>query len=216
MASQKQKTKEEIISRGAEAILIKTQDILIKKRIPKSYRIQKLDKKLRKLRTRHESKIMSKLQDKINLPKILDSDENLYEIKMDFINGQKLSDFLDEFNIEKQKKIIKTLGEEIAKLHILDIIHSDLTTSNMILKENKIFLIDFGLSFHSIRFEDKAVDIHLFKQALDSKHYKNSEILLKNFLNGYKKQHLKEKKQEDFEKILTQLKKVELRGRYKH
>jgi Kae1-associated kinase Bud32 len=209
-------TKEEIISRGAEAILIKNQDILIKKRIPKSYRIQDLDTKLRKLRTRHESKIMSKIQNQINTPKIIDSDESTYEIKMNFISGKKLSDFLDKFEKHKQKQIITKLGKEIAKLHILNIIHSDLTTSNMILKDNDIFLIDFGLSFHSIRFEDKAVDIHLFKQALESKHYKNSKILFNYFLKGYQIQHNKEKKQGDYEKTLNQLKKVELRGRYKH
>jgi tRNA A-37 threonylcarbamoyl transferase component Bud32 len=35
----------------------------------------------------------------------------------------------------------------------------------MILKD-RIFFIDFGLSFESTKFEDKAVDLHLLRQAL--------------------------------------------------
>src|SRR3989338_6220467 len=50
-----------------------------------------------------------------------------------------------------------------------NIIHHDLTTSNMISKKDKIFFIDFGLSFFSTKIEDRAVDLHLLKEALESK-----------------------------------------------
>ena len=73
---------------------------------------------------------------------------------------------------------------------------------------SKLFIIDFGLGFISSRIEDKAVDIHLIKQALEAKHFQNHEKLFQNFLKGYKFQ--------DTEKVLQQLKKVESRGRYKH
>ena len=46
----------------------------------------------------------------------------------------------------------------------------------MILEKNnskKFFFIDFGLGFHSNRIEDKAVDLHLIKEALEAKHPKN-------------------------------------------
>jgi len=103
---------------------------------------------------------------------------------------------------------MKTIGEQVAILHNLNIIHSDLTTSNMVLSNKKIYFIDFGLSFHSTRIEDKAVDLHLLKQALEAKHFSCWKKLFRSFLKGY---NPKEKS-----KILTQLKKVESRGRYKH
>jgi len=78
----------------------------------------------------------------------------------------------------------------------------------MILKNKEVYLIDFGLGFTSRKIEDKAVDIHLLKQALEAKHFKNWETLFKEFLEGYKSP--------DAEKVLTQLEKVEKRGRYKH
>ena len=100
------------------------------------------------------------------------------------------------------------IGVKLAKLHDSDIIHGDLTTSNMILDKEIVF-IDFGLSFHSNKIEDKAVDIHLFKQALESKHFKVKEKALEEFLKGYKKS-------KDYAEIMKRLEQVELRGRYKH
>jgi len=75
--------------------------------------------------------------------------------------------------------------------------------------EDKIYLIDFGLSFHSTKIEDKSVDIHLLKQALESKHYQFYEKLLENFIEGYKKS-------KNSKETLKRLEKVEERGRYKH
>src|SRR3989344_9161813 len=128
---------EKIIARGAEAILLRQNCNLIKKRIKKSYRLSEIDENLRKKRTRSEAKIMAKLAGKINVPKILNINEEAKEIEMEFIEGKKLSDWLDSFSLEKQEKICEELGKEIGKIHSFDIIHGDLTTSNMILVETK-------------------------------------------------------------------------------
>ncbi|MGD2073260.1 MAG: KEOPS complex kinase/ATPase Bud32 [Candidatus Thorarchaeota archaeon] len=196
-----------IVGRGAEALLIYEDDVLIKRRIKKSYRLKEIDEKLRKLRTRSEFKIMDKLKGEIHVPKILKVDEKTREIGMEFIAGEKLSDKLDSYSLTKQKQILSQIGQQTGKLHDLDIIHSDLTTSNMILKQNKVYFIDFGLSFHSTRIEDKAVDLHLLRQALEAKHFTNWQELFQSFISGYKPQRRTD--------ILNQLKKVEARGRYK-
>jgi len=217
-----------IIQQAAEAIIIKDNNCIIKRRIAKGYRIKEIDEKLIARRTRAEAKIMEKLQNIVNVPKIIKADEKTKEIIMEFIEGKKLSENLDNSNLEQQKQIMQKLAEEIAKLHNENMIHGDLTTSNMILKENtcnktnettktnennppqknNIFLIDFGLSFHSKKIEDKAVDLHLLKQALESRHFQNWHVLFNSFLLAY---NPKDKTQ-----ILKQLEKVELRGRYKH
>ena len=56
----------------------------------------------------------------------------------------------------------------------------------MLLSNNKIYFIDFGLGFFDDKPEHKAVDLHLIKQALESKHYKNFEPSFKEVLLGYK------------------------------
>lgn len=133
------------------------------------------------------------------------------KISMPFIDGKKLSIHLDKFPPAKQKSILKQIGKDIAKLHKENIIHGDLTTSNMILQKDKIFLIDFGLGYFNGKYEDKAVDIHLLKQALEAKHFKNWKTLFKEFEKGYNSINKTESK-----KVFERLKAVEKRGRYKH
>lgn len=203
---------QKILAQGAEAKIILDKKKIIKSRIKKSYRIPELDKKIRKLRTRGEAKILKKLSGIIPVPEIIKEDERNSEIIMGFIEGKKLSEHLDKFSEKEQKEIMKKIGKDIAKLHKENIIHGDLTTSNMILSsEGEIYLIDFGLSFQNGKYEDKAVDLHLLKQALEAKHFQN----WKNLYEEFEKTYLKENETEA-KKILERLKAVEKRGRYKH
>jgi Kae1-associated kinase Bud32 len=197
---------EKIIQQGAEAVISLKDNQVIKDRIKKSYRITVLDNRLRKSRTKSEAKIINKLKSVINVPKIIEVKEN--KIIMGYIDGKKLSEHLDK--LKNKNEIAEQIGEETAKLHDSDIIHGDLTTSNIIYKENedKVYFIDFGLGFHSKRIEDKAVDLHLIRQALEAKHFNNWGSLFDSVLKGYNSK--------DKDKILEQLKKVEARGRYKH
>ncbi len=197
-----------LIAQGAEAKLFLEGSRIIKDRIQKSYRLKEIDTKLRNFRTRREAKLISRLS-AINFPapKLVDSDEK-EKIVMEFIEGPKIRDILDKHNY---KNLMAELGDDIAKLHNSNIIHGDLTTSNFILnkKDNKIYFVDFGLSFFSHKIEDKAVDLHLLKQALESKHYKIWEKAYKAGLESYKKTA------DNGEEILKRLENVESRGRYK-
>ncbi|MCK5624512.1 Kae1-associated serine/threonine protein kinase [Candidatus Pacearchaeota archaeon] len=202
-------SKSKLIAQGAEAKILLSDKTITKDRIVKSYRIPKLDNKIRKSRTKAETKLLNKASKIINIPTPIIEDKDKFQIKMPFIDGKKLSDNLNKFPLLKQKQICKQIGQDVAKIHDENIIHGDLTTSNMILKDNLIFFIDFGLGYISHKFEDKAVDIHLFKQALEAKHFQNWEILFKEFEKSYSKS-------KDAKIIFERLKAVEKRGRYKH
>lgn len=193
-----------IIQQGAEAIISLESSRIVKDRIPKKYRHPELDNKLRRLRTKAEAKIINKLKNIIHVPKILEDPGAGRMIHMEYINGIRLSEGLEGLD---WKSICKKIGQTISKLHEQDIIHGDLTTSNMILKDKEVYFIDFGLGFHSHKIEDKAVDLHLLKQALEAKHYKIAEEAINIIFENYKCKSRDE--------ILEQLKKVESRGRYK-
>ncbi|MEK6819900.1 MAG: RIO1 family regulatory kinase/ATPase [Nanoarchaeota archaeon] len=245
---------EKIIQTGAEAQIILKNNNILKRRVKKSYRIKELDEKIRKLRTRSETKLLEKASKIICVPKVIESSEEKKEIILEFIDGKKLSDNLNNFPLKKQKEICIEIGKNIAKLHDEEIIHGDLTTSNIIYSDNskkyfnkasavgvgeqfrernllnqkraglrvgwgsiskskkisrfQIFFIDFGLGFISNRLEDKAVDLHLLKEALEAKHFQNWEILFEEVLKGHKISR-------NFQKVLKQFRKVESRGRYK-
>ncbi len=208
--------KSKIIEQGAEAkiFLDTSRKILTKNRLKKSYRINELDEKIRKRRTRSEIKLLKKASKLIPIPKVFET-KTKNNISMEFIDGKKLSQYLDNFKPKEQKQICNQIGTSVAKLHQENIIHGDLTTSNMIYisdkKEFLIYFIDFGLGYFNGKYEDKAVDIHLFKQALEAKHFKNWKILFKEFKNSYAKIQPTES-----EKVFERLKTVEKRGRYKH
>ena len=199
-----------IIGHGAEAIIYLEKNEVTKKRLSKKYRHPELDKKIIKRRTKAETKILKKAAEFIPVPKTKNQEESDL-IKMEFIDGLKLSEHLDSFSKIKQKKILFQIGELIGKLHKEKIIHGDLTTSNMILNEKEIYLIDFGLGFFNGKYEDKGVDIHLLKQALEAKHFKNATILFEEFEKGYSSIEAKEAK-----KVFERMKAIEKRGRYKH
>ena len=201
-------TLKKILQQGAEAVIFRKNGIVIKKRLRKSYRIKEIDDKIRKLRTRSEGKLLIKSQKIISTPKVIDVDEGSKEITMDFVDGEKLSEHLNDFDLKKQKTVFCEIGKSISKLHDSNIIHGDLTTSNMILKNKEVYFIDFGLGFQSHKIEDKAVDLHLLKQALEAKHFQNWKALFKEILKSYSTS-------KDSKKVLERLKAVEKRGRYK-
>lgn len=187
--------------RGAEALIEITEDQVIKTREPKKYRHPELDRKIRRERTKTEARIMKKARIYgVNVPDITDSEDSL--IEMEKIEGRPLKEVIED-ELEK----MKVLGENVALLHDTGIIHGDLTTSNAIV-DNQLCIIDFGLSFYSGRVEDRAIDIHLLKQVLNSSHPEVADESWKNFLEGYRNH-------EEAEKVLEQLKEVEKRGRYK-
>lgn len=194
------------IGRGAEAVIYFDKNV-VKDRIKKRYRIKEIDDKLRKSRTRREAKIFEKLAEiGFPAPKLINTNKTDL-IEMGFINGSLLRDVLNKKN---HKKLMRELGNKIATLHNNNIIHGDLTTSNFILGkgDNKIYFIDFGLSFFSNKVEDKAVDLHLLKQALESKHFQIWEKCFDAALDGYKKA-------KDYSEVLERFNRVETRGRYK-
>lgn len=195
-----------LLSQGAEAKLFLDKNRIVKDRFAKAYRLREIDDKLRKSRTNREAKVLDKLH-KIGfpVPKLLKNNEkNTLEIQ--YIKGKLLKNIMEKSDYAK---LGKEIGEKIAILHNNNIIHGDLTTSNMIF-DKEIFFIDFGLSFFSTKIEDRAVDLHLLKEALESKHSKIWEECYKSALEGYKT------KADNADEVLRRLKAVEMRGRYKH
>ena len=194
-----------LIAQGAEAKLFLNEGTIIKNRFPKSYRIKEIDEKLRGSRTRREAKILQKLQ-AINFPapKLIKNDEK-ENIVIEKIEGRLVKDALENSNY---KKLCSEIGRKVAILHNNSIIHGDLTTSNIILS-NEVYFIDFGLSFFSEKAEDKAVDLHLLKEGLESKHYKIWEGCFKCALEAYKKEA------KNSHETLKRLEAVEKRGRYR-
>ncbi len=199
------------IAQGAEAVVYKDNNQIIKERLSKKYRIAELDNSLRKFRTKREAKILGKLEElNFPAPHLRHFSEERMALIMDFIPGEKVKDFL---SMEKEyPKMGQEIGQRLARLHQQHIIHGDATTSNLIKNSTtgEISFIDFGLSFFSEKAEDKAVDLYLLDKSLKSTHFPIYPQIFKHVLEGYKRNN------PEAEEILQRLQKVIQRGRNKN
>ena len=201
----------ELIAQGAEAKLFRDKQRIIKERISKEYRLEHLDTSLRRFRTRREAKVLKKLGElHFPAPKLHDFCDRRMSITMDFVDGAKVRDVLDENTSNEDAHLLaKEIGAKIATLHTNNITHGDLTTSNMIKTAQGLTLIDFGLSQFSEKVEDKAVDLFLLDRALESSHFTLYPKVFQSVLEGYKNTN------PDAKDVLDRFTQVEKRGRHK-
>jgi TP53 regulating kinase-like protein len=205
-----------LYKKGAEADLFKEEwygrTILKKIRVPKSYRHPLLDEQLRRARTIHEAKILTDVRTiGIPTPVVYYIDLENTAIYMEFIEGIRIKELLSQPKTDSAG-VCNQIGKIIGTLHQNNIIHGDLTTSNMILQANteKVFLIDFGLAEYSTTLESQGVDLHLIHRALQSTHFNILEHCFNAILEGYSRivgtrgtAH-----------IIERLEAIEKRGRY--
>ncbi len=138
----------------------------------------------------------------VNAPRVLKANEDTGIIEYEFVEGERMRDALTARN---SVKWCCEAGKQVRVLHFANIIHGDLTTSNFLVSGKKLWVIDFGLSYSSHRIEDKATDLHVFKEALESTHSRFYRLAWKSFLVGYRGDR----------SVLTRLSGLEARGRYK-
>ena len=184
----------------AEAIVEIKGDLVYKRRVQKRYRVKEIDERIRRERTKSEAKLISEARRK-GVPTPIIFDINDYELVMEKIEGDLAREVIDE-------DISERIGEFVGVLHKNGIIHSDLTTSNVIVgRDNVIYFIDFGLSFIESSTEAKGVDVHVFFQSLCGTH-ESYERLKESFIEGYKRTF------SGASQVLRRVKEIEQRGRY--
>ena len=159
---------------GAEATVTVTtylgRKALVKTRPPKTYRLPELDEHIRSIRTKNEAKIVHDARMAgVRTPCIYDIDLKKSSIVMEYIEGKAVKNVLDG-HPEKADEICEKIGLAVARLHSAGICHGDLTTSNMILENDEICLIDFSMGCTKAELEDIGVDLRLLERAFSSAH----------------------------------------------
>lgn len=197
---------------GAEAKLDSDvwmgRDVVFKQRVVKGYRHPTLDKSLQTFRIKNEVRLMLEARKAgIAVPIIYSVDLAQNRIVMEEIKGVRVKDALENLSMEKAEEVCRKIGEIAAKMHMSDIVHGDLTTSNMLLEEERIVVIDFSLGSKTSEIEDKGVDMHLLEEAFHSAHYKRSELydaVKVSYARAYP----------GGAEVLKKVKEIEKRGRY--
>lgn len=213
-----------ILKQGAEAKLFICKYLgrptLIKERFKKNYRHPDLDTSITKDRIRNEARSIVRCKTiGVKTPALYLVDFERRRIYMEhFEQSITAKDFIiarpDSQCIDNLAKMI---GETVRKLHENNIIHGDLTTSNMLIVYNsdgvncindfELAMIDFGLSFIDTSTEDKGVDLYVLERALISTHNDLPDLFEKIFdaYKSYSKNNIKE--------IISKYEDVRARGR---
>jgi len=207
-------TKKNVIYRGAEAEICLSKymgyKVVEKRRVKKRYRIKNIDDRLISSRTQGETKLIAESRKQgVSVPIIFDVDLEEGIITMEYIDGKRIKDIFNDLDDAEREGICRRIGESIAWLHNADIIHGDITTSNMILSDNQIYFIDFGLGEINNEIEIKGVDLHVLMEAIESTHSKYADYF-KFVLDGYKKE-LKQ----DANLVINKIEEIVKRGRYR-
>lgn len=202
-----------VLRRGAEAELVEAKwlgrDAIMKRRIPKGYRHPELDSKIRSQRTKNESRLMLEMRNiGVDIPAIYDIDVYSAVITMERVFGPRIKDLLNTLPDEEARAVARKIGEITALLHSNDFVHGDLTTSNMLMRDDgRICMIDFSLGEKTDAVEKKGVDLHLLFEAFHSAHYMREE-LLEDVMDAYGKGYT------GAQEVIERVRAIEKRGRY--
>jgi len=200
-----------LLKRGAEAELRRTtylgREAVEKSRVPKGYRLPALDEELRRARIRTEARLMGDARRAgVPVPILYDIDLLENRLVMEFVDGPTAKAVLDKGG-RPAMEVCRRIGETIARLHAADIVHGDLTTSNMILQGGRLVMIDFSLGERTRSVESRGVDLRLLKEALTSAHARGPEYF-EAVARAYRRRYPKAAE------VLAKVTEIEERGRY--
>ncbi|MHA2407486.1 MAG: KEOPS complex kinase/ATPase Bud32, partial [Candidatus Ranarchaeia archaeon] len=183
-----------LFKQGAEANLYLEEwfgkKVVRKHRIAKSYRHPLLDKRLRQQRTRHEARLIAEARE-LGIPTpiiyLVNTIDNT--LILQYIDAPKLKDEIPTLTEMELREVFVELGRLIGRLHKARIAHGDITTSNLLLSNETIVFLDFGLAHHvpEDEIEPLGVDLHLLQRVLDSTHHSVAAQCFRFVIQGYKK-----------------------------
>jgi len=196
--------------RGAEAVVTaiewRGRPAMVKHRVAKGYRHASLDDSLRKSRLRKEAKLLSEARSAgVPVPVIYDVDLAGHTLVLERIEGPTVKEQLRRPG--EWTSVCAEVGRGVARLHAAGIVHGDLTTSNLLVRDDRVIFIDFSLGEKTRALEARGVDLRLLKEAFTSTHYDHPE-LFEAVVAAYRAGS------SEGDAVLQKMKEIEERGRY--
>lgn len=204
-----------LVYRGAEADIFlgswrsRKAIFKVRKRLP--YRLEALDLEIRNQRTLREAEMLHRVKAAgVPSPYLYFLDAPGSTLVMEYVPGPRMKEAVGSLPNSEAMSLFRELGSDAARVHKAGIMHGDLTTSNVLVRDGRLVFIDFGLSVYSNRLEDHAVDMRLIKETITGAHPDLAPKALAALFEGYEavageRLH---------RATLGQLRAIERRGRY--
>lgn len=193
--------------RGAESIIRRKKfhefEAIEKERIPKGYRNEEIDLKIRRMRMKREITMLERMsRNGICVPNIFSVDLKRNAFLMEYIPGKNLG---SEKNIDMD--VPNELGRIIGKMHGANMCHGDLTMNNIMIDGKKVFLVDPSMGSVTDRIQDFAYDMRLLSESAvatlkDGEQFMN--ILMESYMKNFKRAG----------EVVEEMKRIEKRRRY--
>ena len=163
-------TDTEAVLRGAEATVTVEGETVSKRRNPRAYRHPTLDGRLRRERTRAEARLTAGARRAgVPTPLVRDIDLEGTQLSVQTVGDR-------ELRAAVTAPRVRQVARHLARLHGAGLVHGDPTTRNIRVRTDvsdpevvdapAVFLIDFGLGYHSEDPEDHAMDLQVFRRSL--------------------------------------------------
>ncbi|MGK2230839.1 MAG: N6-L-threonylcarbamoyladenine synthase/protein kinase Bud32 [Methanobacteriota archaeon] len=193
---------DDALVQGAEANVRFSDGRFVKERAPKPYRDERLDERLRKRRTKREARALHDARRAgVPTPPVLDIDVREATLTVEALG--------DDLSRDVTPDEARRIGRHLARLHASGAAHGDPTTRNAVRErdanEDRVFLVDFGLSYATHHVEDFGMDLHVFRSAVHGT-VENDDEVLTAFDDGYA--------WERGDDVRERLREIEGRGKY--
>lgn len=203
----------ERIYQGAEATLTAGLYLgrlaVVKRRQPKGYRIEELEATITRARMRNEARLMRRARVAgVDVPVVLAADPPAQTIVLEYLGRHALRSTYDAMPAARRRATARKAGRAAGLLHKAGVVHGDLTTSNMIVRGDRLYLIDFSLGRVADDTEDRAVDLKAFKDSFVATHLEHGREF-GEVLRGYAESMGAQAK-----RVTDHIKRIERRRRY--
>ncbi|HJM55525.1 MAG TPA: KEOPS complex kinase/ATPase Bud32 [Poseidonia sp.] len=144
-----------------------------KQRRPRSWRHADLDHRLGVRRMTSEARLLIRLRRLgLPVPSVWDLDLDGGQLVLQWLPGRTLLEVLNDKSNDEQaiKTILKSVGTTVRMLHREAITHGDLSSNNMLIDEENVYLIDFGLAAVEYEIERFGIDLHVLDEILGASH----------------------------------------------
>ena len=144
-----------------------------KQRRPRSWRHADLDHRLGVRRMTSEARLLIRLRKTgFPVPAVWDLDLEGGQLVLEWLPGRTLIELLNDENAEPQsiERALKSVGSAVRNLHREAMTHGDLSTNNVLINQEDVYLIDFGLAAVEYEVERFGIDLHVLDEILGASH----------------------------------------------